>query len=347
MPSGTGDVDGLEQVLEHLVAGLDALLVLLALLGLARDVGAQLLEGVELGGELGELVVERGQLTDLDGLHGDGALGVLALAVATGQRRGEVLGLAGAHADEGLVHAGQHVAAADLVGDTGDGVDLLAADRRRQVDGDEVAVLDGPLDTDEGAEALLKGGEALGDVVLGRLDDVDLDRDPLEIGELDLGAHVGLDGEGEVLAVLEGHSGDVDLGLADGAHVLLLGGLGEEARQRLVDGLLDHGAAPDALVDDAARDLALTEAGDLHLCTDGAVGVVEHRLELRERDLHAELDPGRADGLDGTLHFRHSTTMGESGDKSLGCRTAGRERTGTSQRRASARHPGRAPRAQL
>ena len=56
---GHGHVDGLEQVLEHLVAGLDALLVPLGLLGLGGDVGAQLVEGVELGGELGEVVVER------------------------------------------------------------------------------------------------------------------------------------------------------------------------------------------------------------------------------------------------------------------------------------------------
>ena len=62
-----------------------------------------------------------------------------------------------------------------------------------------------------------------------------------------------------------GHRGDVDLGLADGADVLGLGGLGEEAREGLVDGLLDHGAAADALVDDPARDLALAEARDLHL----------------------------------------------------------------------------------
>ena len=73
-------------MLEDLVAGLDALLELLGLLGLGRDVGAQLLERVELGGELGEVVVQLGELTDLDGLDGDGALGVLALAVATGER---------------------------------------------------------------------------------------------------------------------------------------------------------------------------------------------------------------------------------------------------------------------
>ena len=57
---GDGDLDGVEEVLEDLVAGLDALLELLGLLGLLGDVGAQLVEGVELGGQLGEVVVERG-----------------------------------------------------------------------------------------------------------------------------------------------------------------------------------------------------------------------------------------------------------------------------------------------
>ncbi len=310
---GHGHVDRLEQVLEHLVAGLDALLVLLGLLRLLRDVGAQLLQGVELGGELGEVVVELGQLAHLDRLHGDGALGVVALVVAAGQRGGEGRGVARGQAEQRVVHALEHVLAADLVGDVGDRVDLLVADGGGQVDRDEVTVLDGPLDAHEGAEALAQRGESLLDVLVGRLDLVDLDGDALEVGQLDLGAHVGLDGELEVLAVLERHGGDVDLGLADGADVLGLGGLGEEDRECLVDGLLHHGATADALVDDPARDLALAEARDLHLGADRLVRLVEHRLQLRERDLHDELDPGRADGLDGTLHFRHSTTMGESG----------------------------------
>ena len=55
---GHRDLDGLEEVLEHLVAGLDALLELLGALGLLGEVGPQLLEGVELGGQLGEVVVE-------------------------------------------------------------------------------------------------------------------------------------------------------------------------------------------------------------------------------------------------------------------------------------------------
>ena len=92
---------------------------------------------------------------------------------------------------------------ADLVGDAGDRVDLLVADARRQVDRDEVAVLDRALDADEGAEALAQGGEPLLDVGVGRLRLVDLDGDALEVGQLDLGPDVGLDGELEVLAVLE------------------------------------------------------------------------------------------------------------------------------------------------
>ena len=151
---------------------------------------------------------------------------------------------------------------------------------------------------------------------------------PSRSGSSTCGAHVGLDGELEVLAVLERHGGDVDLGLADGADVLGLGGLGEEDGQGLVDGLLHHGPPTDALVDDPARDLALAEARDLHLGADRLVRLVEHRLQLRERDLHDELDPGRADGLDGTLHFGHSTTMGGIGATSrrmpCGPATAGR-----------------------
>src|SRR5699024_461250 len=57
-----------------------------------------------------------------------------------------------------------------------------------------------------------------------------------------------------------------------------------------------------ALVDDAVGNLAATEAGDVHLLRALAVGLVDARLELGERRVDAELDPGRVDGLDGALH---------------------------------------------
>ena len=59
---------------------------------------------------------------------------------------------------------------------------------------------------------------------------------------------------------------DLDLGLAQRAQLVLADGLGVEAGQALVDGVLDDGRAADALVDDARRDLALAEAGDLTSC---------------------------------------------------------------------------------
>ncbi len=306
MPSGHRDLDGRQQVLEDLVTGLDALLLLLGGGGLLGDVGPQLLEGVELRGELGEVVVELGELADLDRADGHGAVGVGALLVATGERGHEVLGLARGHAEQCLVHALEHRRGADLVGHAGHRVDLLATDLGPQVDRDEVAVLDRPVDADEGAEALAQRGEPLLDVLLARLDRVDGDGDAVRLGELDVGTNVGLDGELEVLAVLERHGRHVDLGLADRADALAVDGLAEEAGQGGVDGLLDDGAAADALVDDPGGHVALAEAGDLDLSTDGLVGRVEVGLELVERHLDVELDPGRAEGLDGTLHFRHS-----------------------------------------
>ena len=234
---------------------------------------------------------------------------------------------------------------ADLVGDAGDRVDLLVADasprgRWTTKSPSSTARSTPTREPKRSRSAVSRSSTSSSDAC----DHVDLDGDALEVGQLDLGAHVGLDGELEVLAVLEGHRGDVDLGLADGADVLGLGGLGEEARQGLVDGLLHDGATADALVDDPARDLALAEARDLHLGADRAVRLVEHRLQLRERDLHDELDPGRADGLDGTLHFRHSTTMGESGTIRGVCRAGRPQRAGAFQRHASTRHTGSAPR---
>ena len=79
---------------------------LLACSACLREVGAQLVEGVELGGQLGEVVVQLGQLALLDGLDRHGDVGVLALVVAAGERRGEGGGLAGGHAESsGLVDA--------------------------------------------------------------------------------------------------------------------------------------------------------------------------------------------------------------------------------------------------
>ena len=264
---GHGDLGVAQQVLENLVPGLDALVVHLGAIGLPLDVGLELGEGVELRGELGEVVVELGQDALLDRLHRHGDLSVVALVLAAGQRSGEGLGLFDGHPDERVVEAVDHVAGADLVGDALGRVDLFLADRCGQVHGDKVASHGNSLDGGQGAEALTQGGHSRLDVGSGGLavNRVDLDLDALVVGQLDLRAYVDLDGELQVLAILGRHLGHVDLRLAQRANLVLLDGLTVETRKRVVDGLLQHGTTADTLVDEPGGDLAGPEAGNLDL----------------------------------------------------------------------------------
>ena len=64
---------------------------------------------------LGEVVAELGQLADLDALDGHRAVGRLTLVVAPGERGREGRGLAGGQADQCVVKAFEHGAAADLL----------------------------------------------------------------------------------------------------------------------------------------------------------------------------------------------------------------------------------------
>ena len=303
-----GDVNGRQKRVEHLVTGLDALLEALRALDLGAQVGLQLVERVEGRGQLGELVVELGELALLDRLDLDGALGVLALVLATGQRRREGGLLAGLEAGERLVEAFEHRARADLVGDAGDGVDLVAVDRGGQVDGDEVALLGLALDALERAEALTQLGDALFEVGVADLDRVDLDLEGVEGGELDLGADVDLSGERQALALFEREVGDVDLGLTERLDVVLDDRVGVQLGERLVDGLLHDGCTAEALLDELRGNLALAESGDLNLLADRLIRLVQARLELLGSHVDGQLDPRRVEGLDSALHSVYSSS---------------------------------------
>ena len=137
------DVDGVHERLDGLVPGLRGLLELLDPLELLAGVFLQLVQRVELARELREVVVELGQLLDLDGLHGHRDVGFLALGRAAGQLALERRGVARGQAGERLVQAVEHRAAADLVRLAGRlGVlDELAVHARGQVDRRVVAVL--------------------------------------------------------------------------------------------------------------------------------------------------------------------------------------------------------------
>src|SRR5699024_4660344 len=119
------------------------------------------------------------------------------------------------------------------------------------------------------------------DVLVVHLDGVDGELVGGQVGEGDLGAHVHLGGEGELAtdgAGEVGNLGDVDLGLAERLDAGLGDGVAVQARQRVVDGVLDDGRTADTLVDDAGGDLALAEPGHVHLLGDVRVGVVDARL---------------------------------------------------------------------
>ena len=82
-------------------------------------------------------------------------------------------------------------------------------------------------------------------------------------GQLEGRGDVDGGGEGQGLAVVE--AGDLDLGLADDADLVLAHGLGVDLRDGVLDDLLQDDGAPDPLVEDAGRDLAGAETGNADL----------------------------------------------------------------------------------
>src|SRR6185312_3969467 len=92
------------------------------------------------------------------------------------------------------------------------------------------------------------------------------------------------------------------VGLAERADVVVLQRLAVQLRDGVVDRLLEHDAAAEPLVDDPRRHVPGPEAGNPDLFADLPVGLVEAGLELGERNLDGQLDPGRAELLDIGLH---------------------------------------------
>ena len=292
-------------MLEEGVTGGDRLLAGLALGDLLDEVLAQLLDGVELGGELGELVVDLGQLTLLDGSGGHRDLGLLTGVLPAGQLGGEGGGLVGLQTAQRVIQPLEHVALADLIGDARDRVDLLVIDDGLEIDGDEVPGLGRALHGLQGAEA---GAEALQlavDVLVADLHGIDDDLGAAQVRQVELGADGDLGGENEPAALGAGdvgQLGDLDLGLGHGNATDLSNGVAVEVGELVVDGLLDDGPTADALVDDPVGDVTATEAGDLDLGADLLVGGIQAGLELLIGDLNGQLDATGVKILDSGLH---------------------------------------------
>ncbi len=158
----------------------------------------------------------------------------------------------------------------------------------------------GPVHAAQRGEPLPQVAEVLLDLVRADLGVLHGDLDGGQVGQVEPGPDVHLGGEGELLAVVE--LGDLQLGLAERADLAVLQRLPVQLRHRVVDRLLQHGAAAQPLVDDLWRDVARPEPGDPDLPAHLAVSLVEAGLQLLEGNLDGQLHPGRAELLDIGLH---------------------------------------------
>jgi len=298
------DVDLVQQGVQGQLARLDHLLHALVPLQLGPGVGAQLTQGVELAGHLGELVVEAGDFLGLDAVHGHRHVGLAARELTAGQFGPEGGGLPRRHADQRLVQAFQQGLAADRVGQAaGLGVlDRLAVHRGGQVDGDVVVLLDRALHALQRGEPVLQQGEPFRDLVRRDPRVLDGDGQAGQVGQLELGPDVDLDGEGQLLAVVQ--AGDLHLGLAERVDVTVGDCLGVQVGYRVVDRLAEHDIPADPAVNHGRRYPPGPEARDADLAADLAVGLVEAGLQLIERHLDAQPDTGRAQLFDVSLHVR-------------------------------------------
>src|SRR5690606_31902845 len=295
------DVGLLDEQLHELVARGRRLTELGRALELLLDVLAQLADGVELARDLGEVVVGLGKLAFLDRDERHRDLSLLALVVAAHEFRLEGRRLARGEGVEGLVDALDELARADLVGDVGCGVDLLATDRRDEVELGEVARLCRSVDGHERAEAAAQVLELGLDLIRPDLRGLDLDLEAVVLRHLELGAHVDLDREDEVAGevLLAGPGRDVRLGATERAQLLGVRGVMVETLEPLRDGVVEHLGAADALVDDGRRHLALAETGDRDLLGDVLVGVLDRGLQLVGGDGDRELGARGRQLLDG------------------------------------------------
>ncbi|SKU81997.1 Uncharacterised protein [Mycobacteroides abscessus subsp. abscessus] len=300
------DLDLVEQRGDGLVADLVGLRDALAALHLLGEAVLELADGVEFACQLCKVVVGGRQLTLLDGADLDGDLGLLAGELAGGQLGGEHLLLAGLQPDDGLVQAIDQLSGADLVRQTGGRglLDLLAVNGGRQIDRDEVAVLGGALDALEGAEPGAQRVQLGLDLGVLDGDGLDGDGNSAQVGQLDLGAHIHLSGECQLLTVFD--LGDLDLRLAQRLDVGGGDGLAVAGRQGRVDDLLQHRGAADAGLKQLGGSLAGAETGQANLLRQLLVGLGEIWFELCEGNLDVDANPGRAQLFDGALHVQCS-----------------------------------------
>ncbi len=276
----------------------------LALLCLSLEALGQLGDGVEFRCDLSEVVVSLRKLALLDSGHGDSNLCLLTFVVATEQVGLEGGGLTSSERVNSFVDTLDELAGANLVGDGLCGVNLGATNGCNEVELSEVALLCWTVNGDEGAEAATQLVEFLLNVFLGHSSCFNFNGDSVELGKLNLGTNVNLDGDyqvtGEVLLGWPG--GDVCFGATHGAHLLVDDCLAVETFKALVHSVLKHSHAANALVDQRRRCLALAEAGDVEGFSNVLVCVLDCWLQLICGHRDGELCASVAELFDLSLH---------------------------------------------
>ena len=261
------------------------------------DVGAQLLERLELGGVGGEVVVELRQdflphLLDLDFEDGVFAGQFRFARVLLGEGHFDVDLVARGGADQLVLEVVDQLVGAErqqvVVGLAA--LEGLAVDEALEVDQHRVGLFGGALDRLEPREPLADAVDLGVDDLLVGLFLLAADLEPFVLTELGLRPHPDLELEGQRLALLLGGRDHVDVGIADRRDRRV-----EQRRfvplgQRVADRLGQHGAEAEPLDHQRRRRFAFAEAGQAEFARHRAGGAVGGALDVLGRHLRLDLD---------------------------------------------------------
>ena len=240
------------------------------MLKVLADVGTKLLDRLELADLLGKFVVEFRQLALLDAANRAFELRGLACellrVVLLRERHVDVTRLADLHADELILETRDEAVGTNLkrMIFALAALEGLAVDEPLEVERHKVAFLDFRAlgGVDHPAAATTHALDFLVDVLIRDLIDLLFDLDALVLAERDLGLRREACLEDDVLALFQSH--DLDVRARNGRHVLLLQGIGKRLVRHGVKRRIENCLLADALLDDAARRLALAKARDAH-----------------------------------------------------------------------------------
>lgn len=238
---------------------------------LLGDVGAELLDRVELGSLGGEVVIGLGHLLHPDFLDGHLEVGVLAGQLGRPVLLGEVHVdgdlVPGLGANDLLFEVVDQLAGADLdrvvVG--GAALELDPVERADEIDEDVVALLGRTVDHVEASHALTHAVDLAVDDLVRHLGAGLLDLEALVFTEFGVRANADLVLELDRLAFLGRSLGDLDVRRADRNHSRRVNALLVPLGQALLDRLLEDGVVAESLDRQRGRRLALAETGHAHL----------------------------------------------------------------------------------